>query len=295
MEGFREKLARRQKRTNSLVCVGLDPVFEKKPACASSITDWMCRIVDETAENASMFKPNVAHWESIPCGVGIAGLKTVIYYIHNKFPDIPVFLDCKRGDIARTQEQYRKACFDVIGADGMNFSPYMGRDCMAALVDKENLGRALVGLCYTSNFDARDIQDLLIGGSAHPMKLWEYVAYSTLRWAEELGVTENAGLVMAAAYENPKGSGKIYSEHLTRCRNIVGNSLWFLIPGIGTQGGYIAETVKAAYRGPGSIAINSSSEIVFASSGEDYAQAAGQKTRELRDKINAALEESKKG
>jgi orotidine-5'-phosphate decarboxylase len=70
---------------------------------------------------------------------------------------------------------------------------------------------------------------------------------------------------------------------------MVGDKLWFLIPGIGTQGGFIAETVKAAYAGPESIAINSSSEIIFASSGEDYAEAAAQKAKELRDKINANL------
>ena len=291
--GFREKLAMRQRSASSLVCVGLDPLVERMPlflkmrdrSIADSVELWMKDIVDATAEFACMFKPQIAHWSSISGGV--YALEWLVNYIHVNYPEILIFLDCKRGDIVRTQKQYGVECLKLIGADGMNFNPYMGKDCMAALVSEENMGKALVGLCYTSNPDAREIQDLIIFTDGNP--LWEHIAIKTLRWAEELGVVADAGLVMAAAYENPKGSGQIYSEHLTRCRQIVGDKLWFLIPGVGAQGGFIAETVHTAYVGPGSIAINSSSEINFASSGEDYAEAAGEKARELRDKINEAL------
>jgi orotidine-5'-phosphate decarboxylase len=289
MYSFREKLAERQSKVKSLVCVGLDPLPEKTPNhlvladIANSVEAWMWNIVKATAEFASMFKPQSAHWEAIPGGV--EALKRMVKLIHRDFPDIPVFLDCKRGDISRTQQQYRIAHFDILGADGMNFSPYMGRDCMAALVDKGNLGRALVGLCYTSNPDAREIQDILIGDGR---RLWEFIAQRVLTWSAELGITSDAGLVMAAAYD-PKKSGKIYSEHLTRCRQIVGDRLWFLIPGVGAQGGFIKETVRAAYAGPGSIAINSSSEIDFASCGLDYKEAAAKKAEEFRDAINDAF------
>ena len=306
--GFRKMLAERQEKAKTFVCVGLDPLPEKLPECmkvgarftedtrkylasisrlpklADEVNLWMKRIVDATADFASMFKPQSAHWEAIPGGV--EALQDLVAHIHKDHPEVPVFLDCKRGDIARTQQQYRVAHFDNAGVDGMNFSPYMGKDCMAALVDKENLGRALVGLCYTSNPDARQVQDVLM---ADGRPSWEHYAEWILQWATELGVVENAGLVMAAAYEKPKKSGNVYSAHLTRCREIVGDKLWFLIPGVGTQGGFVKETVKCAYTGPGSIAINSSSEIDFASSGADFAQAAGQKARELRDLINEAL------
>jgi len=231
-----------------------------------------------------MFKPQIAHWEAIPGG--IEALKDTILNIRSENPDIPIFLDCKRGDIARTQQQYRIACPNHIGADGMNFSPYMGRDCMAALVDKDNLGRALVGLCYTSNPDAREVQDLMLDNGE---RLWEAIAIKTMTWAQELGVIENAGLVMAAAYEYPKGSCQIHYEHLAKCRQIVGDKMWFLIPGIGTQGGFVKATVRAAYTGLGSIAINSSSGITEASSGEDYAEAAATKAEELRDQINDSI------
>jgi len=207
-------------------------------------------------------------------------------YIHHKYPDIPVFLDCKRGDIGRTQQRYKIAHFEIDGVDGMNFSPYMGKDCMEYLVDKEHLGRAIVGLCYTSNPSAREVQDIM---TEQEWPYWLFMARRILEWAEGLGIVENAGLVMAAAHEYPKGSGKIFSEHLSRARVVVGNRLWFLIPGIGTQGGFIEETVRAAYMGPGSIAINSSSGITFASQGDDFAAAAAQKAKELRDQINEFL------
>ena len=168
----------------------------------------------------------------------------------------------------------------------MNFSPYMGKDCMEALVDINHPGRALVGLCYTSNPEARKVQDF-IGNDG--ILYWQFMAKTILQWAIDLGVVDNAGLVMAAAYEKPKGSGQIYTDHLVRGRKIVGDKLWFLIPGIGTQGGFIAETVCASFAGFGSIAINSSSGITFASPDEDYLDAASQKARELRDSIREAM------
>lgn len=292
MAGFREMLAKRQREARTLVCVGLDPLPEKLPGCLrkhpdafnNDLEDWMFEVAKATAPFASMFKPQSAHWEAMEYGAdALLGLSE---RLHEAFPGIPVFLDCKRGDIARTQQRYRDAHLGLQGFDGMNFNPYMGKDCMAALVDPKNPGKALVGLGYTSNPDAREIQDVLL---ADGRRLWEFIADRTLTWAEELGVVADAGLVMAAAFENPKGSGRVYSEHLTRCRQIVGDRLWLLIPGIGAQQGFVEETVRAAYCGPGSIAINSSSGIIFASSGEDFAKAAADKAKELRDQINAAL------
>lgn len=291
---FREKLAQRQIAVNSLVCVGLDPLPEKLPQCLrekfwlssdwKAIAQWMIDEVDATAPHAAMFKPQKAHYEAFRGG-DIA-LQRIVEHIHKFHPDIPVFLDCKRGDIGRTQQRYRIAHFEIDGVDGMNFSPYMGDSCMRSLFDPAHPGRAIVGLCYTSNPEAREVQDVVL---ADGRQYWEFMASNICRWAWEIGVNENAGLVMAAAYAKTKGSGDIFSQHLSRCREIVRDKLWFLIPGIGTQGGFVAETVRAAYVGPGSIVVNSSSEINFASDGSDYAAAAGRKARELRDQMRAIL------
>lgn len=291
--GFREKLAIRQETVGSLLCVGLDPLPEKMPRCinyfghelADEIVHWMCEIVKATAPYASMFKPQRAHYEALDDGEMI--LRRIVRHIHVRYPGIPVFLDCKRGDISRTQERYRIAQFELDGVDGMNFSPYMGKDCMSALFDPKHPGRAIVGLCYTSNPSAREMQNVTLFHSGD--FYWEFVARKIRKWAFEIGINENAGLVMAAAYEMPKGSGNIYTHHLSSARQLVGNDLWFLIPGIGTQGGFIRETVRNAYTGPGSIAINSSSGIIFASSGEDFREAAATKAKELRDQIRLAM------
>jgi orotidine-5'-phosphate decarboxylase len=291
-ESFRAKLAQRQIAISSLLCVGLDPLPEKLPACLrkkfwlssdwKAIARWMIDEVDATAPYASLFKPQKAHYEAFRGGD--KALQKIVTYIRTFYPDIPIFLDCKRGDIGRTQERYRIAHFEIDGVDGMNFSPYMGSSCMKPLFDPIHSGRAIVGLCYTSNPEAREVQDVLL---ADGRQYWELIAETIRRWAWEIGVKENAGLVMAAAYEKVKGSGEIFSQHLSRCREIVGDDLWFLIPGIGTQGGFVVETVRAAYAGPGSIAVSSSSEINFASSGQDYARASGEKAKELCDQMLA--------
>lgn len=288
-KGFRQMLKERQEKTGSLLCVGLDPLPEKTPECIKGST-WsriffhLREIVDATAPFACMFKPQKAHYEAFNGGRKV--LQMIVNHIHNKYPDIPVFLDCKRGDIDRTQERYRIAHFEIDGVDGMNFSPYMGKDCMAKLVDKNNPGRAIVGLCYTSNPSAREVQDVILSDGR---VYWEFIAEKTLAWAKDLGITENAGLVMAAAYEKVKGSGEIFSQHLTRGRELVGDDLWYLIPGVGTQQGFAEETVKAAHTSMGSIAINSSSGITTKSLEADFAEAAADEAKKLSGQMNAAL------
>lgn len=292
---FRALLTERQQAARSLVCVGLDPLLEKapKPIQASlrnkelaqlALTQWMNAIVDATAPFASMFKPQHAHWEAIPGGV--EALKTVIKRIRDNYPTIPVFMDCKRGDIDRTQKQYAVAHLDLELTDGMNFNGYMGKDTLKSLIDAKRPGRALVGLGRTSNKEAWEIQDAKM---ADGRPVWEFMVEKLFAWSTELGVLEDAGIVMGAAHDDPQDPGRIYHWHLSRARDIVGEKMWFLIPGIGTQGGYVTKTIKAAYRGPGTIAINSSSGIIFASQEADYMAAAAAAAEKLRDEIHAAI------
>lgn len=288
---FRQRLLLRQEEINSLVCVGLDPIIEKMPVSLKRkmwmsrdwkrVAQWMIDIVDATAPFASMYKLQKAHYEAFRGGNKT--LRSIIEYIRSFHPHIPIFLDCKRGDIGRTQVRYKIAHFEIDGADGINFSPYMGSTCMSSLYDSRYPGRAIVGLCYTSNPEAREVQDVKL---ADGRMYWQFMAENILRWSKEFGVNENAGLVMAAAHEK---DGKIFSFHLSHGRKIVGEHLWFLIPGIGTQEGFIEETVQASYVGPGSISINSSSKIIFASALVDYAVAAGGEAESLRDQIRAVM------
>lgn len=287
-------LTARQCAVDSLVCVGLDPLVEKMPQSvadqysdtAEAVMHWMRDIVDATAPFACMFKPQHAHWEAIPGGVD--ALQKLVEYIHLVYPDIPVFMDCKRGDIDRTQRQYRDAHFGLEGADGMNYNGYMGKETLRSLFDLNHPGRALVGLGRTSNPDAWEIQDALM---ADGKPVWVFMVERLYTWSLELDILDNAGIVMGAAHkEDPSDPANkaIYSQHLSRAREIVGDKMWFLIPGIGAQGGFVEQTIKACFAGPGSIAINSSSGIIFASAGEDYAVAAAREAEKLRDQIRAA-------
>lgn len=225
--GFRQRLLLRQQKQNSLVCVGLDPLLEKMPYTLQSkiwissdwkkVAQWMIDIVDTTAPFASMYKPQKAHYEAF--AGGNKALRAIIEYIRNFYPDIPIFLDCKRGDIGRTQQRYRIAHFEIDGADGMNFSPYMGSTCMSSLYDPRHPGSAIVGLCYTSNPEAREVQDVILQDGRF---YWQFMAERILQWSRQCGVNENGGLVMAAAHEK---DGEIFSYHLKSGRAIVGEDL----------------------------------------------------------------------
>lgn len=302
---FRKMLTQRQMKAKSLLCVGLDPLPEKMPegikACGQTWSElffWMKEVIDATAPFASMFKFQRAHYEGWPDGQGRMALIGLIQHIHLSHPDIPVMIDAKRGDIKRTQECYRKALFGIDGADGVNFSPWMGSGCMKALIDEVKFpGRAIVGLGRTSNDDAWEIQDKIQPDGCF---LWQHVVEKMRDWAELFGIIENAGLVMGAAhkasllnqydfYPRKYGKDEIYAEHLSLCREIVGNKMWLLIPGIDKQGGFIKETVEKACVGPGSISINSSSGICLASTGDDFREAAAGKAEETRDEINLYL------
>jgi len=298
---FREILKLRQTMAKTLVCVGLDLLPEKLPeyikdVCGEgweAIFTWGREIIDATADYASMFKPQKAHYEAIPEGQKI--LQAMIAHIHHRYPMIPVTLDCKRGDIGRTQERYQVAHLEIDGADGMNFSPYMGSACMKSLIKDPFPGNAIIGLGRTSNPEAWEIQDAVLKDGR---RVWMMVVESTLAWAEKFGIVEDAGMVMGAAHKASLLNGHIhhpnanyteddiYFDHLIQAREITWNKLWYLIPGIGTQGGFIEKTVRSAYFGPGSIAINSSSGINFASQGKDFAEAAREEAKKLRDQIN---------
>lgn len=286
---FRGLLRTRQKAIDSVVCIGLDPLIEKIPRSICSVeragwqevSKWMIQIVEATASYTSMFKPNRAFYEAFPDGD--KALRAIICHINRCYPDIPVFLDCKRGDIGSTQAQYRKAHFEIDGADGMNYNGYMGRSTLTALVDVNYCGRALVGLGRTSNPDAWEIQDAWM--SNNKKRVWEHMVEKQFQWSKELGVLGSAGIVMGAAMEV---DGKPNALHLRRARQIVGDQMWFLIPGFGTQGGCIEATITESFMGPGSIACNSSSGIIFASSDKDYADAAGDKAQEFCRKIREA-------
>ncbi|MEN4904270.1 orotidine-5'-phosphate decarboxylase [Luteimonas sp. TWI1437] len=269
---FMQALRARWQAADTLVCVGLDPEPAKFPARFSGNPDAVfafCRdIADATAEYACAFKPQIAHFAAL--GAEDA-LQRLIAHLHAQHPDVPVILDAKRGDIGSTAQQYVGEAFERYAADAVTVNPYMGRDSVQPFLDREDKG--VVILCRTSNPGATDLQDLPVaqGGATRP--LYQHVAETIAR---DWNAHGNCALVVGATWP----------AQLREVRAIVGD-LPFLVPGVGAQGGDVEAVVSHARTADGTgLMVSSSRAILYASNGDDYAEAAATAARELRDTIN---------
>jgi len=265
---FIHSLRQRWATSGSLVCVGLDPEPAKFPARFAGDTDAVfafCRdIVDATAQYACAFKPQIAHFAAR--GAEDA-LDRLVAHIHAAHPDIPVILDAKRGDIGSTAQHYAAEAFDRFRADAVTANPYLGRDSVQPFLDRTD--RGVVILCHTSNPGAGDFQDLLVDGRP----LYQHVAE---RVARDWNGHGNCALVVGATWP----------EQLREVRAIVGD-MPLLIPGVGAQGGDVAAVVNNGLAADGAgLLVSSSRAILYASSGDDYAEAAMSAAKSLRDEIN---------
>ena len=270
MSGFVEQLTRAWERSDSLACVGLDPDIERFPrhiaAEPSPIFQFNKAIIDATADPVCAYKPQFAHYAACEAE---DQLERTIEYIHKKHPGVPVILDAKRGDVGNTAERYAIEAFERYGADAVTVNPYLGSDSLEPFLRHADKG--VVILCRTSNPGSRDLQDRLIGAR----KLYQVVAeLAAQRWNSR----GNCLLIVGATYPGD----------LAEVRALVGN-MPLLVPGVGAQGGDVAQVVQNGQteRGTGLI-ISSSRAILYASSGEDFASAARAATQQLRGQINSS-------
>lgn len=272
---FTQTLASAWERNNSLLCVGLDPDPAKFPAHLKgrddAILEFCKAIVDATADLVCAFKPQIAYFAARRAE---DQLEDLIAHIHERHPGIPVILDAKRGDIGSTAQQYAVEAFERFRADAVTVNPYMGRDSVEPYLAYPDKGVIL--LCRTSNPGGSDLQFLHVqGGKAggEPERLYERVARLV---AEEWNRTGQCALVVGATYPH----------EIARVREITG-FMPLLVPGIGAQGGDIEATVKAGRTGAGTgLMINSSRAILYAGTGEDFAQVSRQAALETRNSIN---------
>ena len=270
---FIAALKNRWSESNSLVCIGLDPEQEKFPAKFANDPDAIfafCRsIVDATAEFVCCFKPQIAHFAAL--GAEDA-LQRLIAHIHHAHPGVLVILDAKRGDIGSTAQHYATEAFDRYAADAVTVNPYLGRDSLQPFLDRADKG--VVILCRTSNPGAGDLQDLIVSdGAGGGRPLYQHVARIVARDWNGHG---NCMLVVGATWP----------EQLREVRAIVGE-MPLLIPGIGAQGGDLEAVVRNATTADGTgIVISSSRAILYASNGEDFADAARNAAKSLRYEIN---------
>ncbi len=261
---FFAKLQEAIRRNDSRLCVGLDSDPSRLPE--RDVATFNRAIIEATADLACAYKPNLAFYEAM----GPQGMEALQHTLEAIPKGIATIADAKRGDIGSTAQAYARALFDVYGFDAATANPYLGGDALEPFLERADKGVFI--LCRTSNPGGADLQGLPVGDGA-PRPLYEVVAeLARDRW----NARENVGLVVGATYPG----------ELARIRELCPN-MTFLLPGVGAQGGDVAAAVRSALdEAGGGFIINSSRQILYASSGSDYAQAARKAAQALRDEIN---------
>ena len=269
--GFLDRVQAAMEKNNSLLCVGLDPSPERFPASIQvmekPIFEFNKAIIDATHEYCVAYKPNTAFYEAY----GLEGWKSLertIQYLNANYPELFTIADAKRGDIGNTSTMYAKAFLENLNFDSITVAPYMGKDSVEpflAFTDKHTILLAL-----TSNQGAFDFQTQVVSNE----ELYKKVISTSKNWEN----SENLMYVVGATK----------AEFLADIRKIIPNS-FLLIPGVGAQGGSLEAVCKYGMADNIGMLINSSRGIIYASQGEDFAEIAGSKARELQKQMASYL------
>ena len=259
---FSVRLADAVADTGAPLCVGLDPDPDRLPprfadSGADGAADFCIAITESTSHVAAAYKPNLAFFEAYGPD-GWRALAAVCDAVRQS--GRLLVLDGKRGDIGNTGRKYAAALYDRLGGDASTVAPYMGADSVAPFL--EHAGRCAFVLVATSNPGAADLQHLDVDG----LPLYRHAARLAVDAAD--GLPGEAGFVVGAT--RPELLADLREAH---------PDVPFLVPGVGAQGGSAAETLAANASGP--ILVNSSRGILYASSGDDYAEAAREAAEQL--------------
>ena len=270
---FLDLLKAAEQQNQSMLCVGLDPEPARFPGKlqgdSSKIYDFCAAIVDATADLVIAFKPQIAYFAAHRAE---DQLERLMAHMRSAAPQVPIILDAKRGDIGSTAEQYAIEAFERYGADAVTLSPFMGFDSVAPYLRHHGKGAFL--LCRTSNPGGDDLQNQRLASVAGEPLLYEHIAHLAQGpW----NLNGQLGLVVGATYP----------LEIERVR-AVAPKLPLLIPGVGAQGGDAAATVRAGWRADAPIVVNSSRAILYASSGDDFAEAARRVALQTRGTLQAA-------
>ncbi len=225
MNRFLDKLSARLDAGCAPLCIGLDPHPARKPDRYPDLLSWNRAIISATSDLAAAYKPNIAFYEALGRG-GFDLLKATLAAIP---PEIPIILDAKRGDIGSTAEAYARACFQVWHADAVTLSPYLGRDSIHPFTSYSD--QYVFVLTHTSNPGAAEVQEI----SRRGRPLYQHIAHLAERWG-----SDNVGLVVGATYP----------EALRQTR-LLNRESWFLVPGVGAQGGDARMALAAGARHDG--------------------------------------------
>ena len=256
----------------SFLCVGLDTDIQKMPTHlskdAEGILAFNKAIIDVTHDLAVAYKINTAFYEAL--GVtGYQALEDTVAYLNANYPEQFLIADAKRGDIGNTSTQYAKAFFEAMDFDAVTVAPYMGRDSVEPFLQFE--GKYAILLALTSNSGAFDFQTLT---DAEGQKVYEHVILSSQSW-------DHADRLMYVL-------GATKTDHLAAIRKQLPDA-FFLVPGVGAQGGDLSAVYQAASNEEVGLLVNASRSIIFADSGQDFTQAARNAAMALQQQMKALL------
>lgn len=267
---FQQKLNKIIDKNNSLLCIGLDTDKSKIPQylleTKDPVFEFNKTIIDNTHELACSYKLNIAYYSA----EGLKGLESLIKtitYVHDRYPDIPVILDAKRADIGSTSQQYAKEVFDLLNSDAVTVNPYFGLDSIQPFLEYKDKG--IIILCKTSNPGAYEFQDLLVDNEP----LYIKVAKKIIEWNKKY---QNCLMVVGATW--PEELGKIRK---------IASDMFFLVPGIGTQGGHLEKTLKFGLtKDKNGLIIHVGRAIIYAGKDKDFTEKVKEQAQKYKNEIN---------
>lgn len=264
----RKQLIEQIRLKRTYLCIGLDTDIEKIPqhllSFADPVFEFNRQIIDATKDLCVSYKINTAFYESR----GIRGwesLEKTVDYIPSSHLTIA---DAKRGDIGNTSLQYAKAFFETLDFDALTVAPYMGEDSIRPFLQYKNKWTIVLGL--TSNPGSRDFELQQTGDE----RLYEKVLKTVAKW----GSTENLMFVIGATR----------AEELVNIRNLLPD-YFFLVPGVGAQGGDLKEISEKAMNKDYGLLVNVSRSVIYAGKNEDFASAAKSMASRFREEMSAYI------
>ncbi len=269
----RAELIHQIKTKQSCLCVGLDIDLDKIPSFLlkekDPIFSFNKAIIDATAKYCVAYKPNIAFYEAYGLK-GWQSLQKTIDYLNEKHPNHFTIADAKRGDIGNTAKRYAEAFYNTLGFDSITVAPYMGKDSVAPFLEYKNKWAIVLGL--TSNQGAADFQFLPTPNE----NLFEQVLSKTASW----GTAENTMFVVGATK----------AEYMQKVRVKIPNH-FLLVPGVGAQGGSVAEVMQqAAISTDVGLLINSTRGVIYASAETDFAEKAAVEAKKLQAEMQEFIE-----
>lgn len=268
----RIELIEQIKTKKSFLCVGLDTDLKKIPQHLLNDNDAIYtfnkNIIDATAPYCVAYKPNLAFYEAF--GVkGMIAFEKTINYLNKYYPNHFIIADAKRGDIGNTSKMYARTFFEEYDVDALTVAPYMGEDSVTPFLGYD--GKWVILLALTSNKGSNDFQ---LTTDTESERLFEKVIRKSQQW----GNIDNMMYVVGAT------QGKMFED----IRKVAPES-FLLVPGVGAQGGSLEEVCRYGMTKDCGLLVNSSRGIIYASDGEDYAEVAAQKAKELQEQMAAEL------